>query len=76
MPSEAQDALVDHLIERTAVTDSIPMFYDDLLELTEDEMEQYLASRGYTSVVLRNLPDEQLGEIVRLLQGGKGNSLL
>ena len=74
LPEESQDSLVAYLLDRTALSDSGLVFYGDLLELSEDEVEQYMVASGHTAVLLKSLPDEHIGELISLLQTRKRTS--
>ncbi len=74
LPVESQDSLVTYLLEKTSLPDSGVVFSDDLLELSEDEVELYMAASGHAAVLLNSLPDKQIEELISLLQTRKRTS--
>ncbi len=76
MPEASQDSLVTHLLERSQMTDSSTVVYENLLDPSEGDMEQYLVSVGSTSVLLQLLSEDQIDEILSILRHNKESSLL
>jgi len=68
MPVASQDSLFTHLLERSELTDSNTAIYENLLDPSEADMEQYLVSMGSSSVLLQLLSEDQVNEILSILR--------
>jgi hypothetical protein len=68
LPLASQDSLLNYLMERAFIPDSDLVFNEDILDLSEYEVEQYLTASENTAVLLEALPEEEFKELLSLLQ--------